>query len=143
MRLCAFCLGRHVAPGWFDRTGRLRCPFYLSSCRYRRGLMNAFMDEHQLDALAFLTPDYFFYATNYFLDVAPWERPVVTVQPRNGDPFAIMHETLNQPPQDGKERATLWVPDVTLYSEHPDSPTACTSHRNGRRLWPSSSANMG
>ncbi|MGA7669471.1 MAG: Xaa-Pro peptidase family protein [Nitrolancea sp.] len=86
---------------------------------YRRGLMNAFMDEHQLDALAFLTPDYFFYATNYFLDVAPWERPVVTVQPRNGDPFAIMHELSTNHLKMAKERATLWVPDVTLYSEHP------------------------
>ncbi len=86
---------------------------------YRRGLMNAFMDEHQLDALAFLTPDYFFYATNYFLDVAPWERPVIVVTPRNGDPFAIMHELSTNHLEMAKQRSSLWVPDVTIYSEHP------------------------
>jgi Xaa-Pro aminopeptidase len=86
---------------------------------FRRNRMNAFMDEYKLDALAFLTPDYFFYASNYFLDVAPWERPVIAVVPRNGDPFAVMHELSTNHLQMAKERGSMWISDVTLYSEHP------------------------
>ena len=86
---------------------------------YRRAAMQQFMDDRQLDALAFLTPDYFFYATNYFLDVAPWERPVIVVVPRNGDPFAVMHELSTSHVRMAREHGTLWVDDVVLYSEHP------------------------
>jgi len=81
--------------------------------------MRSFMDENRLDALAFLTPDYFFYATNYYLDVAPWERPVIVVVPRDGEPFCVMHELSTNHVRIAKERGTLWVDDVTLYSEHP------------------------
>lgn len=81
--------------------------------------MRGFMDENKLDALAFLTPDYFFYATNYFLDVAPWERPVIAVLPRSGELFCVMHELSTNHVRLAKERGTLWVEDVTLYSEHP------------------------
>ncbi|HEX3721784.1 MAG TPA: Xaa-Pro peptidase family protein [Nitrolancea sp.] len=86
---------------------------------YRRAAMQQFMDDRQLDALAFLTSDYFFYATNYFLDVAPWERPVIVVVPRNGEPFAVMHELSTNHLKMARERGTLWVDDVVLYSEHP------------------------
>ncbi len=95
-------------------------PFLSSDvATFRRHRMNAFMDEHGLDALAFVTPDYFFYASNYFLDVAPWERPVIAVVPRNGNPFAVMHELSTNHLVMARERGTLWIPDVTLYSEHP------------------------
>ena len=95
-------------------------PFLSARVRdYRHQAMRAFMDEHGLDALAFLTPDYVFYATNYYLDVAPWERPVAVVVPRDGEPFAIMHELSTNHLRMARERATLWVEDVTLYSEHP------------------------
>lgn len=85
----------------------------------RLGSMRSFMEENGLDALAFLTPDYFFFATNYFLDVAPWERPVVAVVPRRGEPFCVMHELSTNHIRFAKERGTLWVEDITLYSEHP------------------------
>jgi Xaa-Pro aminopeptidase len=81
--------------------------------------MDRFMDDRGLDALAFLTPDYFFYVTNFFLDVAPWERPVAVVVPRNGEPFAVLHELSTNHLRVARERGTLWVDDVTLYSEHP------------------------
>ncbi|QSO49325.1 M24 family metallopeptidase [Alicyclobacillus mengziensis] len=81
--------------------------------------MRSLMDENQLDALAFLTPDYFFYATNYYLDVAPWERPIVAVIPRFGEPFCIMHELSTNHVRMAKERGTLWMDDVSFYSEHP------------------------
>lgn len=86
---------------------------------YRSGLMRNLMEEHELDALAFLTPDYFFYATNYLLDVAPWERPVIAVVPRQGEPFVVLNELSTNHITFARERGTLWVDDVTIYSEHP------------------------
>ncbi|HUY99897.1 MAG TPA: M24 family metallopeptidase [Thermomicrobiaceae bacterium] len=85
----------------------------------RHQLMRDLMAERGVDALAFLTPDYFFFATNYYLDVAPWERPVAVVIPRDGEPFAVMHELSTNHLRMARERGTLWVDDVTLYSEHP------------------------
>ena len=86
---------------------------------YRTDLMRAFMETHELDALAFLTPDWFFYATNFILDVAPWERPVIAVVPRTGDPFMVLNELSTNHLGFSRERGSLWVDDVTLYSEHP------------------------
>ena len=93
---------------------------FLSSAVYdsRLNLMKALMDEYRLDALGLLTPEYFQWATNYFLDVRPWERPVAVIVPRNGDPFAVMHELSTNHLQMARERGTLWVSDISLYSEH-------------------------
>ena len=93
---------------------------FLSSAVYnsRLNMMKALMDEYRLDALGLLTPEYFQWATNYFLDVRPWERPVAVIVPRNGDPFAVMHELSTNHLQMARERGTLWVSDISLYSEH-------------------------
>ncbi|MGH7919931.1 MAG: M24 family metallopeptidase [Candidatus Dormibacteraceae bacterium] len=88
-------------------------------CRHRREALIEFMDERHLDAVAFGTPDNFLFHTNYFLDVAPWERPVLAVFPRSGDPFAVMHELSTNAVRMARERGTLWIDDITLYSEHP------------------------
>lgn len=81
--------------------------------------MRNMMSQLDLDAVAFLTPDYFFFATNYFLDVAPWERPVVVVVPREGEPFAAMHELSTNHIRMAQELKSIWIDDITLYSEHP------------------------
>lgn len=85
----------------------------------RKDAMDALMDEHGLEALMFLTPDYFFFASNFHLDVAPWERPVAVVVPRRGASFAVMHELSTNHVAMAQKRGTLWVDEVTLYSEHP------------------------
>ncbi len=85
----------------------------------RIDLMRTFMDTHELDALAFLTPDWVFFATNYLLDVAPWERPVIAVVRRTGEPFMVLNELSTNHVGFSRERGSLWVDDVTLYSEHP------------------------
>lgn len=85
----------------------------------RHAAMRDLMAKQGLDALAFLTPDYVFFASNYYLDVAPWERPVAVVIPRDGALFAIMHELSTNHLRMARERGTIWIDDVTLYSEHP------------------------
>jgi Xaa-Pro aminopeptidase len=86
---------------------------------YRRGLMRRMMEANGLDALAFLTSDFFQWATNFHVDVQPWERPVVAVVPLEGEPFAIMNELSTNHLRGTLERGTMWISEVTIYAEHP------------------------
>jgi hypothetical protein len=56
---------------------------------YRFGLMRDLMDRENLDALAF-SADFLELATNFATDVQFWERSIVCVIPRNGEPFAVL-----------------------------------------------------
>ena len=86
---------------------------------YRRGLMRRMMEAHGLDALAFLTSDFFQWATNFHVDVQTWERPIAVIVPREGEPFAIMNELSTNHLRLARERGTMWVGEVAIYSEHP------------------------
>ncbi|MCU0985635.1 MAG: Xaa-Pro peptidase family protein [Acetobacteraceae bacterium] len=86
---------------------------------YRRGLMTALMDRMGWDALAFVTGDFFQFGTNFHTDVQTWERPILLVVPRNGEPFSVMHELSTNHIRFAREAQRLWVDDITLYAEHP------------------------
>src|SRR3954466_14288364 len=86
---------------------------------YRRGLMRRMMEANGLDALAFLTSDFFQWATNFHVDVQPWERPIVAVVPLEGEPFAIMNELSTTPVRGTREASTIWISQVTIDAEHP------------------------
>jgi Xaa-Pro aminopeptidase len=85
----------------------------------RRAEMQRFMDKHRLDAVGFLTPDNVFYGTNFLPDVQPWERPIAAIIPRDGAPFLILNELSTTHLAVARERGTIWIDDVTIYSEHP------------------------
>jgi Xaa-Pro aminopeptidase len=86
----------------------------------RHAAMRGLMETHELEALAFLTPDYVFYATNYPEGgLAPWERPLAVVVPRQGEPFAHLHELSSNALEDSLRRGVMWVSDVAFYGEHP------------------------
>lgn len=86
---------------------------------YRLSAMRRLMDRLRVDALVLGTPDFFQYATNFQLDVWPWERPVFVVVPRNGDTFAVMNELSTNHMRFATEKGTVWLSDVTYYAEHP------------------------
>jgi len=86
---------------------------------YRCRLMRRMMDANALDALAFLSSDFFQWATNFHVDVQTWERPIAVVAPREGEAFAIMNELSTHHLRGTLERGTMWVGAVTIYSEHP------------------------
>jgi len=90
-----------------------------TTAAHRHGLMTALMDRMGLDALAFATADFFQFGTNFHTDVLPWERPILLVVPRNGAPFAVMHELSTNHIRFAREGQRLWVDDITLYAEHP------------------------
>src|SRR5437868_625328 len=86
---------------------------FLSSKVFTQRLrdMRAMMEANGLDALAFTSPDFFQYATNFHVDVQPWERPIVAVVPRDGTSFAIMNELSTHHIRFARERGTMWASD--------------------------------
>lgn len=86
---------------------------------YRLASMRKLMDRLRVDALVFGTPDFFQFATNFQLDVWPWERPVFVVVPRNGDTFAVMNELSTNHMRFATEKGKVWLSDITYYAEHP------------------------
>jgi Xaa-Pro aminopeptidase len=82
--------------------------------------MRDLMVRDDLQALWFCVPDHCFYASNFEIDVLVWERPVLFVVPRDGKPFAVLHELSRNHVAFAQERDTLWVDDLTFYSELPD-----------------------
>jgi Xaa-Pro aminopeptidase len=94
---------------------------FLSSKVFTQRLrdMRAMMEANGLDALAFTSPDFFQYATNFHVDVQPWERPIVAIVPRDGTPFSVMNELSTNHIRFARERGTLWFQDIHIYSEHP------------------------
>lgn len=75
--------------------------------------------ENELQALIVTTPDNFYMVSGYHLDVAPWERPVAAVIPREGDPFMVMNELSTHHLLMAAERDTLFIKDYAIYLEHP------------------------
>jgi Xaa-Pro aminopeptidase len=86
---------------------------------YRTRLMHDLMDREQLDALAFSSPYYFKFASNFDMDVSGFERPALCVVPRNGRPFVMLHELSMNHWRLSTEAARAWVTDAFFYSEHP------------------------
>jgi Xaa-Pro aminopeptidase len=86
---------------------------------YRRARMAEMMRANGFDALAFTSPDFFQWATNFHVDVQTWERPIAVVVPLDGAPFALMNELSTNHVRGVRERGVLWVDDVTIYAEHP------------------------
>ena len=86
---------------------------------HRFGLMREMMDLEGYDALAFTQADFFQFVTNFHTDVLTWERPILCVVPRNGEPFAILNELSTNHWRFAREAQHLWVTDAHFYAEHP------------------------
>lgn len=104
----------------------------------RRAGMKALMDREGLDALAFVSADFVQFATNFNLDVQTWERPVMVVVPRAGDPFCLLNELSTHHFRMAGERGQLWLEEAQFYDEH-------RSRSNANRLvtqWPRIAADL-
>jgi Xaa-Pro aminopeptidase/Xaa-Pro dipeptidase len=77
------------------------------------------LDAGKFDAYVVFDPLNFVYATNFLLDVEPWERPVAAIFPREGAPSLILNELSTNHYTLAVERGTCWVPDAEIYVEHP------------------------
>jgi Xaa-Pro aminopeptidase len=86
---------------------------------FRLKMMRDLMKRDRLDALVFTTADFFQFATNFHVDVQPWERPILVCVTLEGKPQAIMNELSTHHMMMAKERGRVWLEDVQFYSEHP------------------------
>jgi len=85
----------------------------------RLAKIREYLDRNKLEAMVVLTPDNFYFVANFFLDVAPWERPVAAVLPLNAEPFLVMCELSQNHLRMSQEMGMLWITDWTFYVEHP------------------------
>ena len=88
---------------------------------YRMTLLRDMMAREQLDAVILTSSDFFQWATNFQVDVQIWERPILLCVSADGATFAIMNELSTHHLKFARERGSLWLDDITLYAEHPQS----------------------
>ncbi len=86
---------------------------------HRMDAMRALMEREELDALAFTSADFFQFATNFATDVQTWERPVLVLVPRAGEPFVVLAELSEHHWRYATEAGRLWVREAHFYAEHP------------------------
>ena len=78
-----------------------------------------YLAKKDLKALVVLDSLNTIYVSGFQLDVEPWERPVATVIPLDGEPFMILNELSMNHYQYGLEKNAHWIKDVRYYDEHP------------------------
>ena len=85
----------------------------------RLGAIRDYLLKANAKVLIVLNPDNLFYVSGFFLDVAPWERPVAAVIPVDSDPALVLCELSTNHVKMAKARGSLWITDTRLYAEHP------------------------
>ena len=88
---------------------------------YRMTSLRNMMAREQLDAVILTSADFFQWATNFQVDGQIWERPILLCVRADGPTFAIMNELSTHHLKFAGERGSLWLDDITLYAEHPQS----------------------
>lgn len=90
----------------------------MSVFEWKHSKIRAFLAENGYAALAVATPANFYMVTGFHLDVAPWERPVAAVFPKEGEPFLVMNSLSTNHLRMATERGSLYVRDWVTYLEH-------------------------
>lgn len=91
----------------------------VSQIQDRHDRIRKHLEDYGLSALIVTNPDNFYYVSGFFLDVAPWERPVAAVIPARGEPFMIMNSLSTNHLKMSQERDTLAIDRIHIYSETP------------------------
>jgi Xaa-Pro aminopeptidase/Xaa-Pro dipeptidase len=87
----------------------------------RIGAMQALMAAQGADGIVFTTSDFIQYATNFAVDVLPWERPIFCVVTADGALHAVFNELSTHHLKFSAKKGTLWLAerDIHFYTEHP------------------------
>ena len=88
-------------------------------CEKRAEKIREYLAERDMKALAVLDSLNTVYVSGFELDVAPWERPVVTLIPLDGEPVMLLNELSINHYKYGLEKNVHWIKDVRYYDEHP------------------------
>lgn len=83
--------------------------------------MQALMQGHGVDAIVFTSADFIQYATNFAVDVLPWERPIFAVVTADGQMQLVFNELSTNHVRFSVEKGDLWVgmDQISFYAEHP------------------------
>jgi Xaa-Pro aminopeptidase len=95
--------------------------------RGRIASLQAWLAHHGHDAYAVTGTENTAYLSGWRPDVEPWERPILMIVPRTGEPALVLHELSVHGVRMAKERGTLVVADVTFYVERPTPPRGVRS----------------
>jgi len=87
--------------------------------KHRAESIRGRLADKNLQALAVTDPLNLTYVTGFFLDIAPWERPVVAVIPVDGSPFMILCELSTNHLRFSLEQGRGLITDIRFYTEHP------------------------
>ena len=71
------------------------------------------------DAFVVLNPDNINYLSGFMPDVAPWERPIACIIPKDGAPELILNELSTNHIKISVARGRCWIENVRIWSEHP------------------------
>lgn len=85
----------------------------------RRKALNALMDANDLDGFILFAADFFQFFSNFHVDVAPWERPIALILPRQREPIAVMNALSTGHLDFAKARGSLWIEQISIYCEFP------------------------
>jgi len=79
------------------------------------------MDQTGADAIVFSSADFIQFATNFAVDVLPWERPIFAIVTRDGTMNAVFNELSTNHLKFSRAKGTLWLTEdqIHTYSEHP------------------------
>jgi Xaa-Pro aminopeptidase len=83
--------------------------------------MCSFMREHEYDALAVTSADWFEWASNHSVTELAWERPFLLVVTVEGKTFALLSELSRNAIAAERRRGTLWIDSVDFYAESAQS----------------------
>jgi Xaa-Pro aminopeptidase len=78
-----------------------------------------YLAKNEMKALAVLNSLNFKYITGFFIDVSPWERPIIAVIPLDDDPFMVHCELSANHVKYALDNGRGLITDVRYYTEHP------------------------
>ncbi|MCX8168598.1 MAG: Xaa-Pro peptidase family protein [Candidatus Methanomethylicia archaeon] len=90
-----------------------------SVLKNRHDRIKEYLSKRDLKALVILDALNIIYVSGFFLDVAPWERPVVAVIPLDGEPFLFLNELSINSFKFHMEQGRGIIKEAYFYVEHP------------------------
>ncbi|MBX3142362.1 MAG: aminopeptidase P family protein [Trueperaceae bacterium] len=87
----------------------------------RHAALRAWLAANGFDAYLVSNPENTAYLSGWKPDVESWERPFLTVIPRQGEPFMVLHELSIPGVGMAADRGTLVIEDRTFYVERPST----------------------
>ncbi len=83
--------------------------------------MRQLLQQQRADAIVFTSADFIQYATNFAVDVLPWERPIFAIVSADGATHVVFNELSTNHVRFAIDKGDLWLTQeqISFYAEHP------------------------